>query len=131
MFLQPQNNNLALTYIKTNSTPYPFADCSEGEEIISMKHVYVEKTQRNNWRFGIEAKVLMTVSVVSVKIDDYKNKFTEGKSDIYALAEKKYQAGDNFFELLDEIAPFSNVKNDRIKKIKFYFRKMENIRLSS
>ena len=96
-----------------------------------MKHVYVEKTQRNNWRFGIEAKVLMTVSVVSVKIDDYKNKFTEGKSDIYALAEKKYQAGDNFFELLDEIAPFSNVKNDRIKKIKFYFRKMENIRLSS
>lgn len=116
MFLQPQNNNLALIHTKTNSTPYPFADCSEGEEVISMKHVYVEKTERNNWRFGIEAKVLRTVSVVSVKMEDYKNKFTEGKSKIYALNEKKYQAGDNFFELLDEITPFRNVNNDRINK---------------
>ena len=51
-----------------------------------------------------------------MKIEDYKNKSTEGKSDIYALDEKKYQAGDNFFELLDEIAPFSNVNDERIKK---------------
>jgi len=89
-----------------DKTPYPFADCFEGEELIRMKHIYVEQTERNTWRFGLEGTILRTFSLDYVKIED---KFSNNKSQIYALDGKQYRVGENFYQVLEEIGGFDNV----------------------